>query len=169
MVDPRVRLCVFLSLFAAVAPPHAGLMGVNFDFQDSGVFSIDEAIGQSTLIGNSGASGLNALALHSNGARYSAARSSTDASPLPTDRLVTIDAATGAATVVATLTGISEPSIRALAFSPADVLFGMHHVSAENTIVSIDITSGQITTVGSTSASAGLQGLDFAADGTLYG
>ena len=170
----RSRTCVHAVCFAVVlmhtfaSPTKALFLGVGFDFDDSDVYRINETIGRRGFIGPSGVPGLNALAANSAGIFYSVARSSTDVAERPTDRLVTIDPQSGTATVVATLAGITEPAIRALAFAPNDVLFGIHHAATNNTLVRIDTVSGQATVVSPTVASAGMQALDFAADGTLF-
>ncbi len=169
----RCTLGSYLLLVVAFASPtRAELIGVEFDFSDGGVFVIDETGSGATFVGPSGVAGLNSLAVDSGGGLYSAARS--DSEVQVTDDLVTIDPLTGQGTVVASLTGITAPNIRALAFSPDDELFGIHFEPATqtepstNTLVRIDPGDGQVTIV-ALLAIAGIQGLDFAPDGTLYG
>lgn len=129
-------------------------------------FKIDSATGSGAFIGNTGFIGTNSLACDGSGKLYSVAGSGT------AGRLITVDPQTGAATLVKQLQPPQD--IRDLAFSPEDVLFGINHgggpddIESPDDLVTIDVATGAVTPVGNT-GQAGLQGLAFSPNGTLYG
>ncbi|HLF96231.1 MAG TPA: Ig-like domain-containing protein, partial [Methylococcaceae bacterium] len=84
--------------------------------------------------------------------------------------LYTINPATGAGTLVAALSFPVAVDIRALAFSPADVLFAINKElpGPVDKLYTINASTGVETLVGSTGVN-GIQGLAFAPDETLYG
>jgi hypothetical protein len=137
----------------------ATLVGCN---QSGSPFKIDHTSGTGTSIGPIGFATTNSLARDASGTLYSA--------PFA---LITINPQTGAGTFVRDLQP-SSPDIRALAFSPANVLFGIRNggglggTTTPDDLVTIDVPSGAVTLVGNTGR-AGLQALAFSAGGTLYG
>lgn len=137
----------------------ATLLGCN---QSGSLFKIDHTSGTGTSIGPIGFATTNSLARDASGTLYSA--------PFA---LITINPQTGAGTFVKDLQP-SPTDIRALAFSPANVLFGIRNgggagdTTTPDDLVTIDVSSGAVTLVGNTGR-AELQALAFSAGGTLYG
>jgi hypothetical protein len=144
----------------------ADLIGVGFG---GNVFRINETTGVGVTVGSSGFATLNSLASNSSGVLYSA-----EDDPSRTQRLVTINPATGAGTAGAVLNfGAVNPDVRALAFSPSDVLFAANNTGPigqlnPDDIFTINVATGVATLVGPTGRS-GIQGLDFGPGGVLYG
>jgi hypothetical protein len=151
---------------ALAASAEAELIAVEYAASDGGVFVIDETGAGEALLGPSGAARLNSLAVNSSGVLYSTAQTLPGGEP--SDTLVTIDRRTGAAALVASLSGITDPDIRALAFAPDGTLYGIHFESSTSTLIEIDPDNGQITIVAAL-AITGIQGLEFGPGGVLYG
>jgi hypothetical protein len=136
------------------------LIGVGWSTTDSPVGSIDTATGVWTAIGNSGQTRFNALARDPAEVFYAVAWDGAT-----TSWLTTVDPATGAATVVATLSPFLD--VRGLAFDDMGTLFAIHNSSADE-LYTIDTTTGAATLVGSTGRGT-VQGLAFSpANGILY-
>jgi hypothetical protein len=141
-------------------------VGVAWDDIDSPIYLIDVSTGQSDLASFAGFSRLNSLAATQAGQLYSADDS----------RLVRINPHGPAGDVAVTIGSNINlgTSIRGLAFSPKDVLYAINNGdppdqagSAPDPLYILDRVTGAAQLVGSTGF-AGIQGLDFAADGTLY-
>lgn len=146
----------------------ATLIGVSWE---GGVVSIDTSAGSFSSIGDSGFAGLNSLARNSAGELYAVAgKPFFDAD----STLIRIDPVTGVGTALGTLTGLPGGSVRALAFSSADALFaignggGPSAIGVADDLYTINISTGISSLVGNTGFT-GIQGLDFASNGTLYG
>jgi len=156
----NLALCaaVVLWVLGIAGSAHAEIIGVSWA---GNVYSIDETTGSGFLLGASGYDRLNSLAADSSGIIYSAS----------SNALLTIDPITGSGTFVAPIS--TSNGVRGLAFSPDDVLFavvdrGSPGSIGPDSIYTIDVTTGQLTLIGSTGY-YGFQGLAFAPDGTLYG
>jgi hypothetical protein len=153
-----------LMMGAARVGRAGSIIGVEFDFTNSDVISIDQNTGAAVRIGLSGYAGLNSLARNSAGTLYSVATTpgTTNGS------LITINPNTGAGTFVASV----QADIRELAFSPSGDLFGIRFNGSlsppfqPDDLVKIDVHTGAVTTVGNTGL--GLQSLAFSPSGTLY-
>src|SRR5262245_3781333 len=113
-----------LVLVVTAPAARADLIGVSFGGPASPVVRIDPATGVGSAIGVSGFPALNSLAESRAGTLYSA----VDSPPGSPPHLITINPATGAGTMVATLNfGAVVPDVRGLAFSGADVLFAINN------------------------------------------
>lgn len=171
-----------LSLFALgpTAPALGALLAVNFgggNTVPSQLFSVNEATGAATAIGSTGSFALNSLAATPAGELYTVGTSPGTSGSLA-NVLLRINPATGAATPVATLSlggGRNGASIRAMAFSPAGVLFAVYSsnppgssVFAVPELFTINPSSGVGTLVGSLGEHA-VQAMDFSPGGVLYG
>jgi hypothetical protein len=147
--------------FAAGSPPYA--IAIEWG-AGARIARIDLGSGVVTYHGEAGVFALNAMAISPAGEVFAAGNSPT---------LYRIDPHTGISTGGADLgdnIGLGT-SIRGLAFSPAGVLFainGSGPFGAPDELYTIDIATGAASLVGSVGY-PGVQGLDFAADGTLYG
>lgn len=137
----------------------ADFLGVQFfdNASPAQVVRIDSATGAGTAVGLTGFDRLNSMARSSAGVFYSHSDDTGD--------LISINPVTGAGTAVVPVAD----DLRGLAFSPADVLYGIvdDGIGNEDNLVTIDTASGGVTVIGNTGAT-GLQALTFAADGTLY-
>ncbi|MBI4340816.1 MAG: PEP-CTERM sorting domain-containing protein [Candidatus Omnitrophica bacterium] len=163
-----VALLVFMLASGASGASAATILGVSWE---GSVVSIDSSSGSSSSVGSSGFSGLNSLARSSTGQLITVA-----GHPLLTtdSTLVDINPSTGAGTSLGTITGLPAGTIRAAAFSSSDVLFaianggGPFSTTEADDLYTINLSSGVPTLIGNTGF-AGIQGLAFAPDGTLYG
>lgn len=144
----------------------ASIIAVSWSPTNSRVYGIDETTGVGELIGLSGFPRLNALAADGSGTLYSTVDYGTFGAG---DELITIDPNTGAGTSIATLDfGSIDPALRGLAFRPSDgVLFAVNNTGNDE-LFTIDIGTG-VGTLIADQGTTGLQGIDFASDGTLYG
>ena len=116
---------------------------------DGSLYSIDAATGAATLIGASGFSGVEgAAAFGPDGSLYAADSSAA------ANSLIRLDTATGAGTLVGAF-GVFGQDISGLAFID-EMLFGVDGLL--NNLVTIDVTSGLATTVGSLGISVGGSG-----------
>jgi hypothetical protein len=150
-------LLVSNSLYAAA---NTQLIGIGWSSVNSPLYAIDKATGSGHQIGLTGTLQLNSLAQNSTGVLYSTG------GPTPTNRMFTINSATGLATFV-TFTHGATDDFRDLAFSSDDTLYGIAEGNPTDSLVTIDVGTGAVTTIGN--GLGGIQGLDFAPNGTLYG
>ena len=161
------RSAVWMLLLVCGGRVQATMIGVS---GSGNVYHIDEATGLGTFVGSTGIGFpyiINSLARSPAGVYFSA----TDTSfPFP-QSLFTIDPATGAGTIVASLSfGSVSPSIRALAFSPAGELYAIHNqglLSSPNDLYLINPVTGAGTLAGSTGL-CGIQSLTSSPTGLLY-
>ncbi len=87
----------------------------------------------------------------------------------PNTNLYTVDLGTGAATLLAPITqGGSPYTISDISFSPGGVLFGLSGTQNGNEIVTIDVGTGVVTTIGASGIAGGGNGLTFGPGGVLY-
>jgi hypothetical protein len=140
--------CIVLGLSAR--PAAQDLLAVSWT---GTVHTVDLGAGTTSVLGSSGFSGVNSLAKDASGTLWAFAGSN----------LITIDATTGAGTLVAST---SMSSCRALAFGPGDVLYAIEDGSPDLLYV-VDVASGARTLIGPTDE-FGLQGMTFVG-GVLYG
>jgi len=150
-----------LSLVLSASVNAASILGVSYE---GDVIKIDQNTGVGTTIDSSGFFGLNSLADDSSGRFFSV--TDPDASEL----LVGIEPETGSGSRVVNLLLGEGVSVRGLAFSPSDVLFAVTDNvlgNDQSELYTIDINTGIGTLIGSTEA--GIQGLAFSPNGTLYG
>jgi len=150
---------------ALIAVPALGdFVGVTWD---GDAVLIDEVTGVSTLIGNTGHAQLNSMARAPSG-HYIVANNGHSEIP----HLDYLDPVLGDATV------FHAPflnSIRALAFSPAGVLYAVdsNASTTQSDLYTLDLSvpfgDSSIKQFIGTMSIAGVQGMAFAADGTLYG
>jgi hypothetical protein len=168
----RYQTAALSVLVLAVASPaaRADIIGVTFGGTASPVVRIDPATGVGSAIGPSGFPALNSLAEDRAGTLYSA----VDSPPGSPPHLITINPATGAGTMVATLSfGAVVPDVRGLAFSGADVLYAINNtgpVGGQNPddLFRVDVATGVGTLIGATGRN-GVQSITFSAAGILYG
>jgi len=151
--------CAWCALVLMTLPAHATIIGV----AANSVYRIDETTGSVLLLNaNPGQSaGLQAMARNSAGVLYASGIQ-------PFQHIWTVDPVTGAITQGAFAPGTSQT--RGLAFNSADVLYGIEGNPSNAlpyTLVTIDVVTGVVTTVGLVNAN--VQGLEFSAGGTLYG
>lgn len=129
-------------------------------------FLIDEVTGTGVAVGPSDINFLNSLACDQNGVYWSGG------SPMGNFRrhLITINPTTGAGSIGPLLDfGGRDTDIRALAFSPDNILYGM---TVNDYLYSIDTVTGTGTLIGRVAVAGkpiGIQAMAFAPDGTLYG
>ncbi len=149
------------------------LIAVDWDVVDSPVWSIDLPNGTPTIIGYAGFTRLNSLARDDEGILYSAGSPFVEEGGLPAETLIEIDPFTGDGTLVTQLAFPgTDADVRAMAFSPGNVLYALHHrpppgvVGPPHDLYVIDIGTGAGTLVGETVASS--QSLAFSPDGVLY-
>lgn len=146
----------------------AALSAVDFQGQ---FWSINTSTGTPTGAGTTGFGRLNSLAMNNSGVLYTATDNSNVV--VGPDRLLSIDPATGMGTSVAILNfGAVDPDVRSMAFRPSDgALFVINAGGSGGTLINslfrVDPGTGAGTFIAAL-GSVGLQGLDFAADGTLY-
>lgn len=152
------------------APAFAALSGVDFQGR---LVSIDTTTGAATLVGSgTGFDRLNSLAANSSGTLFSATDKGNQLSG--DDRLLTIDPATGLGTGAATFNfGSVDPDARSMAFRPSDgALFvinaGGGSATQVNSLFRVDSGTGAGTLIANL-GEVGIQGLDFSADGRLFG
>lgn len=140
---------------------------------DRGVYTLDPATGAATFVGDSGAA-MTGLAIHPfTGVIYgSTARISVNPSgspqTIPTDSLVTIDPATGGATLVGSF-GLTNATLADIAFHPTSgVLYGWASGSTGD-LHTVDLATGVATLLGESGLSGlGGNGLAFDVSGTLW-
>jgi hypothetical protein len=123
------------------------------------LYRIDDGV--ASLVGAVGFHDLSSLAADSAGTLFTAESDSG----VSARRLLQVDPTTGAGTVVAVMTNPETLNFRALAFSPADVLYGVNAV--DDALYTIELDSGEATRVGPTSL-ANVQAMDFTEAGQLY-
>ena len=135
--------------FAITTAPAQELIAVNFL---GNAFGVDVVTGQGRLIGSTGVSRCNAMALQDH-VLYSTAQVGTTGP----QQLVTIDAVTAQATVLLPNLGVD---LRGLAenINNANELFGIANGTPDR-LVRIDLVTGLVTTVGNTGLT-GIQALD---------
>jgi len=135
--------------------------GILFGVSDGAMLvRVDPATGQTTPVGATGMAAVKAIDFSPEGTLFGVASDG-----LGIVQLITIDASTGAATVVGP-TGYS--NVQALAFDAAGTLFGASLDSSTSCdLITIDRATGAGLAAGHVNAA--LRGLDFHADGTLYG
>lgn len=123
---------------------------------------IDQDTGQAILIGASGFNGLSGLACRPDGIAYGTLDGDGGGAT------VTIDRADGSGT---TLGASGFASITGLASTRAGTLYGSAtNATCSDTLVTIDPGTGAATTIGTYGTGiAGMDGLAFDVDGTLYG
>lgn len=148
-------LSIFLSVAALATPGVAqDVVGVGWS---GDVYEIDLATGNSSVLGYSGYSKLNAMAKAPDGTMY--AMSDGD--------LLSIDPVTGLATYVATT---SLNSVRGLAFDSSGTLFAAENPNAtaidEDILYTIDVGTGATNYIGATGF-YGIQGMSFSGN-VLY-
>ena len=145
-----ISLCVALSFPAALATlPAQELIAVNFAGQ---AFAVDSTTGQARTIGATGVTSCNAMA-RKNNVLYATAQTG---GPTGARQLVTIDPITAQASVLFPNLGVD---LRGLA--PKDgsnELYGIADGQPDR-LVTIDLTTGQVTTIGNTGFT-GIQALD---------
>tara|TARA_R110002126_G_scaffold6119_18_gene32331 strand:- start:22022 stop:23149 length:1128 start_codon:yes stop_codon:yes gene_type:complete len=125
------------------------------------VYEVDLSTSATTFIGSTGMAAGNQIATDGDGTIYAI---------LDDDQLVTIDPTTAATTWIATL---AVDEVRALAIDPTS---GLLYAAIDASVVAgafdeiwtIDLAGPTVNVLGSTGL-AGLQALDFAPNGTLYG
>jgi hypothetical protein len=129
----------FATAGSAIAPPPLFAVDLN-----GGFYTVNTSTGAATLVGPTGFTRVNALAANPAGEVY-AMRARTVGSTEP-DVLFRIDPLTGAGTAVQTYT--VDTDIRGLAFGPLGRLYAVQNASASDLLVSIDIVTGVVTTIG---------------------
>ena len=138
----------------------AGFIGVSWD---GDVYSINESTGSGSLIGASGWSQLNSMAMDRSGRFLTATRGSSS-------RIVEIDPVTGKGTL------FHAPfldDIRAMAYSPDGILYAIQDVGAVHSVLyildlSVPFGDSDVVKFVGQSTIGGIQGMTFAPDGTLY-
>jgi hypothetical protein len=137
------------------------LIAVTWSTTDAAVGSIDTATGSWTTIGNTGQTRLNGLARDTGEVFWTVAWDGATSS-----WLATVDASTGVATIVATVSPSLD--VRGLAFDGANTLYAIHNNPSSDDLYTIDTTTGASTLVGPTGY-GGVQGLAYSpASGILY-
>jgi len=158
-------VATMLLAYPGIAAP--AIIAVQFN---GGVVSINEATGVGLAVGPSGTSNLNSLAADTSGTLFSATN------PLGAGgQLFTINPASGVGTPGAVLGfgAAVAADVRGLAFSAANVLFAINNTGPAgglnpDDLFTINVATGAGALIGATGLT-GLQGLDFAPEGTLYG
>lgn len=138
-----------ISLTDIAFAPNGDLYGISFDR----IYRIDPATAQTTLVGDHGVSGGNALVFGADGTLYAAGANST--------QLFTIDTATG------TGTSLGDTGVR----SGGDLAFvegQLYLASAQGDLVAIDLAAVSATTIGSFGV-GNVFGISSPGDGTLFG
>ena len=138
----------------------AGFIGVSWD---GDVYSINELTGSGSLIGASGWSQLNSMALDPSGRFLSATRGTSS-------RIVELDPVTGEGTL------FHAPfldDIRAMAYSPDGILYAIQDVGGvQSHLYMLDLSvpfgDRDVATFIGQSTIGDIQGLTFAPEGTLY-
>ncbi len=128
------------------------------------LYRITTSLGTKQLLGNCGFNSVFALASAEDGGLWTI----SGVSPNPV-RLISIDRATGAGAVAATLP--ISGSVRAMAFDvdgALQLIVRSNTAGAADTLVRLDMTNFSLATVGST-AIRGIEGLCLAPEGKLYG
>jgi hypothetical protein len=162
-----IQLLPLLGLVVAIPVAARGdILAVSYSnpsVSNGMTFRINETTGTGVAVGLSNVNFLNSLARTQNGVFWSAGQ--TDGAGH--DHLITIDPVTGVGTI-GPLMDIPDASIRGLAFSPANVLYGM---ALNDDLYTIDTQTGAGTLIGHVGGSKypGLQAIAFAPDGALYG
>jgi WD40 repeat protein len=134
------------------------IVAVSWNTTNSPVSLLDRTTGDRQVVGSSGFQRLNSLARDPGGTLFSVAGN---------NQLVTINPNSGAGTGGPLLSVVD---VRALAFSPAGQLFAIQDggTGASDRLFTIDTNTGTGTLIGAMRY-AGVQGLEFFSDGTLYG
>jgi hypothetical protein len=148
-------LCV-----AGTAAAQSPLYGVSFFGQ---LFTINTVTGAATLVAATGFDRLNAAAMNCAGDIY-ASRSRNPTLPTDPNRLIKINPATGAGTLVWDWGTAND--LRGLAFGDNDVLYALRDNGTPDSLVTIDLSTGVVTEVGATGR-GDLQGLTAAPGGRL--
>ena len=127
------------------------------------LYTMDVGGSGGTLVGETDTWNLNAMATNSLGEIYVARNESP-----PNEGLFKLDPLTGQATRVADIGPFSYMnSIRAMAFSPADVLY-VSNMEGPAMLYTVDVATGAIDKIG-TGSIRDIQGMDFSPSGVLYG
>lgn len=158
----RFTLAVAGVVFASAQGAFAAndMVGVNFN---GDIYKIDSAAGTAFLVGPSGFGALNSAATLG-GFAYTADGTG----------LVRIDPTTFIASRAVNFSGLSYYSLRGMAFSAAGECFVIQNggsagsTDVPDELYKLNIATGTFTFVGTTSSFVGIQGLDFAPNGTLY-
>ena len=156
MRAPLLLMVIATTVLAMPVASHSTIIAVEFD---GDVYSIDEATGGCGFVGNVDFIQSNSMAQNAAGTLYSTGDSNS--------ALITIDPSSGDGTQVAPLPG---HSIRALAFSPADVLYAAVGCSCDdpNQLYTVNVSTGNMTLVGNIPF-LGVQAMTFSPGGVLYG
>ncbi len=161
-----VLAAVLTATFSAAQQPSdqlwsTGLMGAEVIVTDAGTGAV-------TIVGSTGHAGTAPLAFHPDGTIYSFTQTMT-ADPAVLEQLATIDAATGAATLV----GSPLPQrtrIMALVVAPDGSILGAGLMGAyANKLLAIDRATGQPTIVGPFVNAANMMDFTYDSAGDLYG
>jgi hypothetical protein len=155
---------------AAACPadvPAGRLLATTGGATSSGLYVLDRATGATlSTLGPTGGYAITGLAQHpTTGVLYGA---TTPMSPTSPQSLVTLNTTTGAATVVASLGGITVADI---SFASDGTLYGWAEFTGDDPIddlATIHLTTGALAIVGESGLSTFGSGLAFAAGGTLY-
>ena len=163
MIGSRIQYLAVASLAALAG--QACAQGTLYGLQFSGALSsIDLATGAATFIGMSGGPRWNAAAADSQGRIWAC---NFDGSPSASE-LYTVDPATGVATLVTTLTGVSPGhTVRGMAFDANDRLYVTLDMSIADSLGTVDTATGQFTMIGPTGRTD-IQGLGFDPQGGLW-
>jgi len=157
----RYSLFSAASLFVpSIALAQPGLYAVDFP---GNLYQVNATTGAATLVGFTGFDRLNAAAADPTGMIYSA-RFRVTTNSADTNKLIKIDPTTGLGTLVADYG--TEEDLRALAFGPGGVLFGIRE-GIPDVLVTIDPVNGAVTTVGPTGRND-IQGLTMGPGEQLY-
>jgi hypothetical protein len=157
-----------LAITVLLSPAFANATVVGVDFGGN-AFNINEATGTGVAVGATGFGRLNSAASNNSGTIYSASEQSFGGQ----SQLITVNPITGAAIAVTPFFNtVNNNSIRALGFSPTDVLYaiidiGSPGAAGPDSLYTVDVTTGALTLVGATGFS-GLQGLAFSPTGSLF-
>jgi hypothetical protein len=127
-------------------------------------YSVDTTTGAATLVGHTGFDRMNTMAADSTGVIY-ATRGRNTLIVGDTHKLIRINPMTGVGTLVQDL-GAGAADMRGIAFGPGNRLYGIQD-APQDLLVAIDMTTGVVTTVGSTGRTD-LQGLASRPNGTLF-
>lgn len=156
-----------LALAGAVPAAAADLIGVSFS---GNVYYLDPGTGTGAKVASAGVGGINSLAGSPSGQLYCVGHDPVTSG----ENLLTLDPASGQASIVAPVSLGTGSSIRALSFSPDGVLYAIQNGGGPGTVGQADLlytlntATGAATLVGSVSF-VGVQAIAFSPEGTLYG
>jgi len=153
MLSPLLAILSFIPL------PDAIGLSANGD-----LYRIHTALGTKQLVGNCGSSSVFAMASAEDGSLWTIA----GVAPSPV-RLLSIDSATGAGTIAATLP--IQGSVRAMAFDfdgSLKLIVRSNTAGAPDSLVRLNMTNFSLSTIGSTTV-RGIEGLCLSPEGVLYG